>query len=247
MGLAIAALFSLQIIGTLATPIYLSVRGNMPRRISHYSKKKIIRAITTHFLMMFFITFHFIVILYALLNSQSEVSQQLLFYNALEVVFLSAALYGSGMYIASVLFEMLNKKHSYITRIIHGPISHIIMFGGYLCAFGNLSNISHFTASSDIAFVPWQSLVLLGIIGGYSSGISAISSGIAYIFAIASILIGLFFSLWMPDYGNPFYLHFLGFWATSFTVCMIFIATRVIKRKPFSWYIPINFSKVKLF
>ena len=244
MQLAFIALFSLQIIGTLTAPFYLRIRGKMSDHKMKFSKRHILKDITLHFLMMSFITAHFVVILYSLLNTQAKAPQQLLFFASLEVVFLAAALYGSGMYIAAILFEAVTRRRFSIIRLLHGPISHSIMYGAYLASFGNLANIARFS-EGNISLSPIVFFVV-GALGGYSAGISAISSGISYIYTILAVVIGLAFSL-NQDLLNPFSAHFEGYFVMSTIIGVVFFFWSKSHNAKFSWYRPINVTKIRLF
>lgn len=245
MDLAAAALFTLQIAGLIATPIYLRARGLMSLNThAKLSNKKLIKDISLHFTMMFGITVFFIVMLFSFLNNSAASSQNLLFYISLEVVFLAAALYGSGMYIASILIDTFVKSNLKIVRLVHGPVSHGIMFGAYLCAFGNLGNIAAHSTNPAIS-IPWYLFLTVGLLGGYSAAISAISGGISYLYALESTIIGIIFLAWNFNLLNPFVQHFIGFSVSSAMVCLAYILIRIKQNEPLAWYHPINVSKIK--
>lgn len=233
--------------GVVGTPFYIWIRGKMSLSKFHkYTKKKIIKDITFHFLMMFFITANFVLILYFLYNSTDKASESLLFYNSLQILVLAAAIYGSGMYMTAILFETLTQKTYDITKLIHGPISHGIMYGSYFIAFGNLGNVAKFAhqSNTNITSFPLQLVFILGIFGGLCAGIGAVSSGISYIYSLISVIFSVFILLNNNDTTNPFIIHFIGFAVCSISVGIIYALLEKARNVPFSWYRPVNFTKL---
>lgn len=233
-------LLLLSLMGIILSPLYLFLRGKMTKsnKPHEYSKKTIFRVVGMHFLMMFGITAIQVVILQSLLMGTGTLTQKAIFVVSVQILFLAAALYGSGIYITAILFETFVTKKYLVIRFLHGPLSHTIIYGAYLGTFGNLSFIANeLGVSSTTAF--WQLFILLGVLAGIVAAIDNYANGILILSLLCGLIALLLFTV-LNTQLNAFSYFFLGLLGGFLTVSCIFIAARLLQGKKLSWYEPVN-------
>lgn len=241
MLLSEISLLVLAGMGVILSPIYLYVRSKMTRsnKPHEYSKKRIFRVVGMHFLMMFGITVINTIILQALLTGSQFLSQKAIFVISLHVLFLAAALYGSGIYITSILFETFVSRKYLVIRFLHGPLSHTIIFASYLGIFANLSFIANELEIHSSIQTYGQIFLLLGIISGIVAAIDNLANGILLLSVITSaVTLALF--LFVNSTINTFSVFFLGLEGGFLIAAMILLFKRLLKGHRFSWYEPVN-------
>jgi len=116
--------------------------------------------------------------------------------SALFLISSAITFYGCGIYITAVILETLTppgfRKLPYLSRqfkvtnMFHGPISHTIMFSGYIIAFSLLCVLDLMTGPS-ISSIP-RLFLISGALLGLSAGYAQISSGNAPFQTITGVL-----------------------------------------------------------
>lgn len=184
----------------IGTPIYLHLRGKMSRSRKHpfsnYSKKRVIK-ITIINILLHIIAFIQFLGLYLILISRVP-------YLYPEIVVLSILLlfthvlifYGGGIYLTSIVLEAytipeLTKSKFFETQLIaikmfHHPISHILVFSGWLFAILFLVFLD--MSLGQTHKVSTQPLFLMGVISGLVFAYSQIRNKTAVFHLPAGLL-----------------------------------------------------------
>jgi len=210
-------------------------KNNRPHE---YSKKTIFRVVGMHFLMMFIITAIQVIILQSLLTGNSQLSQQAVFVVSIQVLFLAAALYGSGIYITAILFETFVTRKYLVIRFLHGPLSHTIIYTAYLGTFGNVSFINNalsIVSSPSIG----QIFIAFGILTGIVAAIGNYANGILMISIVVSAITFAIF-LFLNVNSNNFALLFEGYEISFLVTGTALTLYTLMKGEKLSWYKPIN-------
>lgn len=228
------------LLGIVFSPIYLFLRQKMTRsnKPHEYSRKTIFRVVAMHFFMMFVITAIQVAILQSLLSGNTILSQNAIFVVSLQVLFLAASLYGSGIYITSILFETFVTRKYLVIRFLHGPLSHTIVYASYLGIFANLSFISQALGISST--LNMSNIFLgFGILAGIVAATDNLANGILLVsLIVTSIAFALF--LFVNGQSNSFAFFFEGYGAGFLTTGISLVVYKFLKKERLSWYQPVN-------
>lgn len=240
MIIAEAFLLVFATLGIGLSPFYLYLRSKMTRsnKPHEYSKKTIFRVAGMHFCMMFTATAIQVIILQSLLNGSQLLTQRAIFVVSIQVLFLAAALYGSGIYITAILFETFVTRKYLVIRFLHGPLSHTIIYTSYLGTFANLGFIAA-ALNTHTTIALWPILFIYGVVTGVVVAIDNYANGILLIsLIVSSIALGVF--IFLNSGVNSFTYFFVGIDSGLLVMGGLLAVTRIIQGKRLSWYDPIN-------
>lgn len=183
----------------LAAPYYLRFRAKMSKhsKPETYSKRQILRFTTVNLTLNAMAYFGFMLIFLSIIT-KPNVTFSLPIY-LISAFFLLAAgitFYGSGMYMASVVIETLTpeiakksedfKRQFLSINLFHGPISHIVIFSGFIVA-GVLLALLDLATGPTLESIP-RLILASGAILGLSMGYAQITNGTAPYHTITGIV-----------------------------------------------------------
>jgi len=230
MSLQEISLVSLSGIFTLAAPQFLRFRERMSKdsKPETYSKKSVIRFTAFNLFLNSLAYFGFMLIFLSIITKPGITFDIPLFLAAAFFLLSSGVtFYGCGIYMTAVIIDTLTPKHVrnaphlrkqlLATNLFHGPVSHIIIFSGFIVSGALLAIL-------DLSTVPTPDslpkLVLFsGAILGLSMGYAQITNGTAPYQTVTGIvcIIALFL---LDKFGNwkftssPMGIYMIGFFVT---------------------------------
>ena len=203
MSLQEISLVGLSSLFTVAAPYFLYFRKKMSREKdpAKHSRSRIFKFISYNLLINSVAYIGFMVTFMSIL-SKPHVAIQSPYVIILSTLFLIAAaisFYGCGMYITAVIIETLTppqfrkvpylKRQFTVTNLFHGPVSHTLMFSGYIVAFALLCILDIVTGPS-LSSIP-RLFLISGALLGLSVGYAQITNGSAPFQTITGILSAL--------------------------------------------------------
>ncbi len=177
MGLAEVMLLVLSVGVVAGVPAYIYLRNSMVKKQSgkeDYSQKRVIKLTSINLLLNSVVAGFFFVIFSNLLQRVTLLSLDVIIFALLFVFMTCLTFYGNGIYITSIVLEAYTlpqlRKISYFKnqfiaiQLFHGPISHILVYSGWMWAMFMLVPLS-------LAGVPVSSLpLLIFFLGGWIVG-----------------------------------------------------------------------------
>jgi hypothetical protein len=189
----------------IVAPTYIFLREKMvkkPLSKRKHTHKRIIKLTTINFLLNFLAALYFTSLLIIVLQRSHFVLTPLLIgLSLLYLISIWVTFYGNGMYITTIMLEdftlpelreVTSYKTQFIaTRLFHEPISHILIFGGWLTVFLILSIMDMSLQSpTPSSYLPL--IVMTGIITGFFFAFAQIANGTAiYQFVTGTIIVGI--------------------------------------------------------
>lgn len=190
MSIQEISLVSLSGIFALAAPPFLRFRERMSKnsKPETYSKKSVIKFTTLNIFINSLAYFGFMLIFLSIITKPGIVFDLQLFLTAAFFLLASGiTFYGCGIYLTAVIIDTLTpirvrntpnlRKQLLATSLFHGPISHIIIFSGFIVSGALLAALDLSTGPTPDAL---PKLVLVsGAILGLSMGYAQITNGTA--------------------------------------------------------------------
>lgn len=223
----------------IATPPFLRFRERMSRNANPktYTKKDVMRFTAFNIFINSFTYFGFMLIFLSILKKPNVVFTLPLY--LISAFFLLAAgitFYGSGIYMTSVIIDTLTpkevrknlklRKQLLATHLFHGPISHIIIFSGFIVS-GALLTILDLSTGPTLDSLPKLILVsgaILGLFMGYAqiTNGSAPYQTITGLFCVAALFILDKFENWKFTL-SPLGAYMIGFFITFLLLNLYYI------------------------
>ena len=173
-------LFLLTFLISVCTPTYIYHRRKMvmAKSLQKFSKKRVFKVTLINLSINVTMYIFFLILLLSILFKTSDMSRLIVMVAMSSLVVIGLSFYGSGIYVASIthkaftLPELKNldsyKTQHIATHIFHGPISHVLIFSGYIIVFLLLSVLDIFTGrgSAGVTQYLWGSGAILGLFFG---------------------------------------------------------------------------------
>lgn len=109
---------------------------------SNYSKKRVIKLTVLNILMMFVMLSIFLALYVSIISKATTFEAEYIILSVLLVIIIGLTFYGEGIYITSIVLEAytipeLTKSEFFKTQLValklfHHPISHILVFSGFM-------------------------------------------------------------------------------------------------------------------
>lgn len=190
MSLQEISLVGLSGVFTLAAPPFLRFRERMSKnsKPENYSKKSVVKFTAFNIFINSLAYFGFMLIFLSIITKPGIVFDLELYLTAAFFLLASGiTFYGCGIYLTAVIIDTLTPKHLrnspplrkqlLATSIFHGPISHVIIFSGFIVSAALLAALDLSTGPNPVAL---SKLVLVsGAILGLSMGYAQITNGTA--------------------------------------------------------------------
>lgn len=172
------------------TPIYFFFRGKMNRKklyLSNYSKKRVVKLTLINIIIHILSFLLFLSIYFTLMSKVSVFNYEYLVISVMLFLIYGLIFYGGGIYITSIVLEAytipeLTKSEFFKTqflaiKLFHHPISHFLVFSGWMLIFLLLAVLDSAIGHSSITHT--KTLVLLGSITGFVYAYQQIKNGTA--------------------------------------------------------------------
>lgn len=230
MALQEISLVGLSGIFAIAAPPFLHFRERMSKNADPktYSKKQVIRFTAINIFLNSFAFFGFMLIFLSIITKPDVVfTFPLYLTSALFLLAAGITFYGCGIYMTSVIIDTLTprdvrktpelRKQLLATSMFHGPISHIIIFSGFIVS-GALLAILDLSTGPTLDTLP-RYILVSGAILGLTMGYAQITNGTAPYQTITGIIciIALFimdkFENWKFT-SSPIGIYMIGFFIT---------------------------------
>ncbi len=190
----------------LGTPVYLYYRGKMSRsriKKTNYSKRRVIKITGINIFVHFLAFIEFFALFFFLITSAKDFKPEYIILSILFFIVNALIFYGGGIYVTSIVLEAytipeLTKSEFFKTQLIaikllHHPISHILVFSGGL--FAMLMLVFLDLALGSLSPTNLSLLVFAGFLGGAFYAYSQIHNGTAIFHVPAGILCLLLLTL----------------------------------------------------
>lgn len=221
----------------VGAPVYIFFRKKMLRNPaeSGFNKRRVFKVVTINIVLNIIAYLTFILILVSMLSSQLFIglNKSIWIIAIIYLAIIGLCSYGNGMYITSVIIETftpsdLREKKSFKTQFIathlfHGPISHILIYSGYIIALFLLSMIDF--GLGNTTSLPLWIMIICGLCGGvfYSAAQNFngtilyqwITSLITFVIFISAFFIEIMTSLFDYSLATFFFSFSLAFLITS--------------------------------
>jgi len=228
----------LSVIGLLfGAPIYIFFRKKMLQNPAEngFNKRRVFKIVAINIILNITASLTFILILVSMLSGQWFIglNKSILIITIIYLIIIGLCSYGNGMYITSVVIETftppaLRGKKSFKTQFIathlfHGPISHILIYSGYIIVLFLLGVID-FDMGNTTSLLPWI-MVICGLCAGviYSAAqnfngtilyqwITALITGVIF---ISTFFTEIITSLFEYSFATFYFFFSLAFLMTS--------------------------------
>lgn len=183
----------------LAAPTFLYYRKRMSKnsKPENYSKRRILEFTGFNMAVTSVAYFGFMLVFLGIITKPSVVfTIPLVLLSAFFLLAAAITFYGCGIYITSVIIDTYTprqlrkiphlRRQTLATNMFHGPISHIIMFSGFIIAAALLSILDLMTGPT-LESIP-RLLLISGAIMGLSMGYAQIVNGTAPYHTITGII-----------------------------------------------------------
>lgn len=231
----------------VGTPIYMYLRKLMVNKpaLQGFKLSRVIKITSINVALNLIVFLIFLFMLVSVLNKQGIFNIETIMLSAAFFIVTGLTFYGSGIYITSVVLEAftlpdLRRINSYKTQFIathlfHGPISHILVYTGYIVALFLLSVLDISTGAG--ANITPSLMILCGItVGIIYSAAQAFNGTIPYQFITSTFTLFIFglvcltnVHAYLLDYSLSTF--FVSFSVTFLTSCLIFFGWRYSKTK----------------
>lgn len=230
MSLQEISLLGLSGIFTLAAPQFLKFREKMSKnsKPETYSKREVIKFTVFNMTLNAAAYFGFMLIFLGIITKPG-VNLDLPIYLVAAFFLLASGItfYGCGIYMTSVIIETLTpntfrktpelRRQLLATHLFHGPISHIIIFSGFIVSGALLAILDLATGTSADSFS--RLLLISGALLGLSVGYAQITNGTAPFHTITGIVCVavLFFVDQFQNWkftSSPVGIYMVGFFVT---------------------------------
>lgn len=240
----------------IVTPMYLFFRKEMVKNPSKggFHSLRVIKIININILLSMIPYLLFILMLISVLYKEGtfSLSPEVIIITVIFLIIIGLSLYGNGMYITSIIIEAftlphLRKQKSFCTQfiatnLIHGPISHIIIYSGYILALFLLSIIEVINQSNSS--IPTTLLIICGIIAGMIYCITQNFNGtIRFQFRTSFVTLFLFIVFYLNKSQESIFNYSLAtfflFFSISFLIASLFYLIFEMSKKNkkgISWY-----------
>lgn len=227
MSLQEISLLTLSGLFTVVSPTFLYYRKRMSKnsKPENYSKRRILEFTGFNMAINSVAYFSFMLVFLGIITKPGVVfTVPLVLLSAFFLLAAAVTFYGCGMYIASVIIDIYTprqlrkipylRRQAIATDIFHGPISHIIIFSGFIIAAVLLCILDLMTGPT-LDSIP-RLLLIGGAILGLSMGYAQIVNGTAPYQTITGIVsvIALVFLDWLQGWkftGSPVGIYMIGF------------------------------------
>ncbi len=230
----------LSSIFAIAAPPFLRFRERMSRNASPktYTRKDVIRFTTFNVFINSLAYFGFMLIFLSIIRKPHVIfSLPLYLISALFLLSAGITFYGSGIYMTSVIIDTLTpkevrkneklRKQLLATHLFHGPISHIIIFSGFIIS-GVLLTILDLSTGPTLDSLP-KLILVSGAILGLFMGYAQITNGtapyqtITGLFCVVALFILDKFENWRFTL-SPLGAYMIGFFITFLLLNIYYIA-----------------------
>lgn len=172
------SLIALSLLVLVGTPTYIFFRNKMVRRqttgTGGFTYRRVVTLTLTNIAVISTVYLFFQLMFISVLHFQFPTSSVAIFVSILFLLTTGITFYGSGIYITSIVLEAYTLPHltkvnafktQFIaTRLFHGPISHFLIYSGFIFAFFLLAILE---LLSPYILKPHQWVSALGLpIGG---------------------------------------------------------------------------------
>ena len=240
MALQEISLVGLSGVFAIAAPPFLRFRERMSRNASPktYTKKDVMRFTAFNIFINSLAYFGFMLIFLSILRKPNVVfSLPLYLVSAFFLLAAGITFYGSGVYMTSVIIDTLTpkevrknpklRKQLLATHLFHGPISHIIIFSGFIIS-GVLLTILDLSTGPTLDSLP-KLILVSGAILGFFMGYAQITNGtapyqtITGLFCVVALFILDKFENWKFT-SSPLGAYLIGFFITFLLLNIYYIA-----------------------
>jgi hypothetical protein len=249
-------LFALTVVVITGVPQYVLFRERMVKKsltAKLHSRKRVCKLTAVNLVLNLLATVYSFLLLNALLH-RSTFSYTSTFIPLLVffLVMLCLTFYGNGMYITSIVLEDFTLPDLRIvksfdtqfiaTHLFHGPLSHILIYSGWILIFFALSTLETYIQLPQ-ATSYWLLLLFCGEILGVFYAFSQIYNGtVIYQFMTGTIVTSICISLLLFQHSNlsflPITTYFLGFliaFEISSASYLCYLFTLKMKKKKVMW------------
>ncbi len=203
MALEETLLLLFTIAFVIGGPLYIFLREKMtkkPLAQRKHTSRRIIKLTAINLVLNLSVALYFSFFLFLILQRPGiQYSLQLYCEMLLYLIIIWVTFYGNGIYITTIMLEDFtlpelrdtrSYKTQYIaTRLFHGPISHILIFSGWILVFLILA-VLDVSLQVPNGTTNWQVLLMAGSITGFFVAFSNIANGTAvYQFFTGSIVV----------------------------------------------------------
>lgn len=174
-------LFTLTILIFFGVPLYAFFRRRMvgSQSVQIHNRRRVVKLTVTNILLNSIVYLILILILISLLHKSQFFDPFVLALIPAFLLVSGLTFYGNGIYITSIVLEAytlpglkrLNQfKTQFIaTHLFHGPISHILIYSGYMIAFLLLTFLDFLTGPGTPNLAPYVLIsgLIVGIVYAY--------------------------------------------------------------------------------
>lgn len=242
-------LYLLTISVVVGVPVYLNFRERMvtnQKDIKKHSKRRVIKLTFINFGLNLVIALFFSTFMLLMLRKVGFVLNNTLMVLVISYfVIIWLTFYGNGIYITSIILEdftlpQLKSIKAYGTQFIatqpfHGPISHTLIYSGWILVFLILSILNIYLPYTMQANRPIYILIAGGILGiFYAVGQIYNGTAIYHFFTALFSSVVIIKLLLVNDVGIntiPITSYFIGFLASFVSVLAVYLLFIIIFRK----------------
>lgn len=231
-------LVSLTFTAVLGVPFYIYFREKMlqGKRNNHsYGRKRLIKLVLINIFLIVCTTVQFLGILIGILLRNKNYDMHTWFLVSLFIFSIFIVFYGAGMYTTSIGIEThtkssLRKHKSFLTQfsatqLFHRPLSHTLVYGGYVIALFILSLLD-FTIPNKINTFDTYTLIGLGATTGAFFTVGQIYSR-AYLYQfivviLCTSILSILITVFKINFTNFSILPFFFSYCIVYTVAITF-------------------------
>ncbi|MBI2103606.1 hypothetical protein HYT59_01220 [Candidatus Woesebacteria bacterium] len=252
MNLEIILLFILTVAIALGAPSYMFYRQKMVELSSgeNHTKKRVLKLTIVNVFLNLFVAALFLALFFLVISQAISVNQIIIFLSILFFLTMFLTFYGNGIYITAIVLESytlqgLKRSTSYGTQFIathlfHGPISHILVYSGWLLVIFTLSLLEVFVSTEFYQGLMFLTLIL-GTIAGLVYALGQIYNRTARFQFITGLVCLVFFVLVLaildiPFLRLPLVSYFFGLILSFNLTLLVYFLTEKLRGREAIWY-----------
>ena len=169
-------LFVLTLTLVVGVPLYIFFRNRMVKssKVQIHPRKRVLKITLINLSLNTIIYLIFLTMLITLLLKGHKIDLSVVITSILFLLITGLSFYGNGIYITSIVLEAYTlpelkslssfKTQFIATHLFHGPISHILIYSGYILALLLLGILDVLTGRGTLILAPY--LLACGIVVG---------------------------------------------------------------------------------